>query len=141
MLRIPGKDRSLSWRCQAIASTMPLRRRLLLHLEDPFPGFRAPALNPARQFVLPLQLDDCVLLGDLGVGVAGDLAGLDAAAADFLPPRDVGAAQRVGPEAPRLQFLRCRHRLQTVRTHIRASLGGFWGDPAVHGWVNSGKDG
>jgi hypothetical protein len=47
----------------------------------------------------------------------------------------------VWPKAPRLQFLRCRHRLQNVRTHIRASLGGFWGDPAVDGWVNSGKDG
>jgi len=23
----------------------------------------------------------------------------------------------------------------------RDALGGFWGDPAVHGWVNSGKDG
>jgi hypothetical protein len=47
----------------------------------------------------------------------------------------------VWPKAPRLQFLRCRHRLQTVRTHIRAALGGNWGYPRVHTWVNSGKDG
>ena len=40
-----------------------------------------------------------VLFRDLRVGVAGDLAGLDAAAADFLPPGDVGAPQGVGPEA------------------------------------------
>jgi hypothetical protein len=46
----------------------------------------APALNPAREFVLPLQLDDGVLLGDLRVGMTGDLAGLDAATSDFLPP-------------------------------------------------------
>ena len=120
---------------------MSLSCRLLLYLDGLFPGFRAPALNPARELVLALQLDDGVLLGDLGVGVTGDLAGLDAAAADFLPPGDIGAAEGVWPKAPRLQFLRCRHRLQTVRTHIRASLGGFWGDPAVDGWVNSGKDG
>jgi len=79
------------------AINIALGRRLLLHLEDLFligllPGFRAPDLNSARQFVLPFQLHDCVLFRDLRVGVAGDLAGFDAAAANFLPPRDVGAA-------------------------------------------------
>jgi hypothetical protein len=57
-----------------------------------FRRLRAPTLNSARQFLLPLQLDDGVLLAGLRVGVAGDFAGLDPAAADFLPPRDVGAA-------------------------------------------------
>ena len=50
-----------------------LRRGLFFHLEDLFltgllPGLRAPALNPARQFVLPLQLHDGVLLRDFRVG-------------------------------------------------------------------------
>jgi hypothetical protein len=56
-------------------------------------------LDGARQLVLPLQLDDRVLLRDLRVGVAGNLAGFDAAAADFLPSRDIGAAQGVRPKA------------------------------------------
>ena len=46
-----------------------------------------------------IQLHDRVLLGDLRVGVAGDLAGLDAAAADFLLPGDIGAAEGVRPKA------------------------------------------
>jgi hypothetical protein len=50
----------------------------------------APALNPARKFVLPLHLDNGVLLRDLRVGVVGDLAGFDAAA-DFLPPDNIRA--------------------------------------------------
>ena len=29
----------------------------------------------------------------------------------------------------------------TTRTFARSELGGFWGDPDVHGWVNSSKDG
>jgi hypothetical protein len=55
----------------------------------------AVTLNPARQLLLPPHLDDGVLLGDLRVGVAGDLRGLDAAAADLLPRGDVGAAWRL----------------------------------------------
>jgi hypothetical protein len=37
-------------------------------------------------------MDNGVLLRNPRVGVAGDLAGLNAAAADFLPPGDIGAA-------------------------------------------------
>ena len=46
-----------------------------------------------------LQSDQRVLLRDGGAGVAGDLARLDAAAADLLPPRDVGAPQGVRSKA------------------------------------------
>jgi hypothetical protein len=59
-------------------------------------AFRTPALNPAREFVLPFQLHNGVLLGDLRVDVAGDFTGFDAAAADFLPPYDVGTAEGMG---------------------------------------------
>jgi hypothetical protein len=60
-----------------------------------FRRLRVHALNPAREFVLPFQLRNGVLLCDLHVRMAGDLAGLDAAAADLLPPRDIGAPQGV----------------------------------------------
>ena len=56
-------------------------------------------LDAARQFVLPLQPRQCVLLRDRGAGVPRDLARLDAAAADLLPPRDVGAPERVRSKA------------------------------------------
>jgi hypothetical protein len=67
--------------------------------------------------------------------VAGDLAGLDGAAADFLPPRDVSLSLEIRRDAGVCAFLG-----QFLAGHLPA-LGGFWGDPAVHGWVNSGKDG
>jgi len=62
-------------------------------------GLRQLVLNPARQFVLSLQLHEGVILGDLGAGVAGDLGGLDGGAADLLTPGDVGAPEGVWPEA------------------------------------------
>ena len=51
-------------------------------------GLRQPLLNPARQFLLTLELNDGVVLGDPGRGMASDLGGLDGAAADLLPRGD-----------------------------------------------------
>jgi hypothetical protein len=63
---------------------------------------------------LPLQLDDGVLFRDLRVGVTGDLAGFDAAAPYFLPPRDVGSAQRVRPEAGEVAAFGVRRPLERL---------------------------
>ncbi len=56
-------------------------------------------LDAPRQFVLPLRSYEGVLAGHFEVGVARDLRRLDGAAADFLPPRDVRAAEGVRTQA------------------------------------------
>ena len=45
---------------------------------DPLPRLHPLALDSARQFLLPPELNHGVLLGDLGVRVSGDLGRLDA---------------------------------------------------------------
>jgi len=62
-------------------------------------GLGSLGLDQSRELVLALQADQRVLLRDGGAGVTGDLARLDTAAADLLPPRDVGAPERVRSEA------------------------------------------
>ena len=52
---------------------------------------REPLLNPPRQFILPFRCNERVLARHFKVAVAGDLGGLDRAAADFLTSGDVGA--------------------------------------------------
>jgi hypothetical protein len=79
-----------------------LRRRLLLHLDHLLAllrRLRSLVLDAPRLFVLAVQLDERVLLRDRGAREPCDLARLDAAAADLLPPRDVGAPERVLAEA------------------------------------------
>src|SRR5579871_1471461 len=56
-------------------------------------------LDAPGQFRLAVQLDHGVFLGHPGAGVAGDARRLDTRSANFLSPRDVGAAQGVEPEA------------------------------------------
>ena len=46
--------------------------------------------------------------------MACDLAGLNAGAADLLPPRDVRAAERVRAEPEEVQTLGCRRLLERV---------------------------
>jgi|ERR1017187_369254 hypothetical protein len=86
------------WRVNAVETEAA---SALFHDLQPFLAtlrcLRVPALNPAREFVLPLQLANRVLLGDLRVGVAGDLRSLDAAAADLLPLADVGSTEGMRP--------------------------------------------
>jgi hypothetical protein len=69
--------KQLLWTTTALPSSSRqlLARSLLCRL-------RAPALNPPRQLVLAPRLHRGVLLRDVGVGMAGDLAGLDAPCAD-----------------------------------------------------------
>ena len=93
-------------------------------------------LNPARQLLLALQLDDRVFLGDLRARMACDLAGLDAGAADLLPPRDVGAAERVRAETeevadPRLPaaFWSALRTPESQRRLLRVIV--LWEDPGV----------
>src|ERR1035441_5959330 len=49
---------------------------------------------------------------------AGDLAGLDAAAADFLPPGDVGAAQEVREQRIRKRERRLQPQPWGLSTHL-----------------------
>ncbi|MEK7992645.1 MAG: hypothetical protein AAB403_02465, partial [Planctomycetota bacterium] len=55
-------------------------------------------LDSPRQLVLTFRSHECVGARHLKVVVAGDLGGLNGAAADLLLPRHVGAAEGVGPE-------------------------------------------
>src|SRR5687768_12100704 len=93
-----------------------------LHLDDfplaPFTGLCPLRLNPPGQFLLPPQLNDRVLFGDLGVRVPGNLRSLNAAAADFLPPCDVRATKGMRTEAGEVAALRGRGSLQRL-THTR----------------------
>ena len=60
---------------RGLTPNVVLRRRMRLHKLQVLPAFRglrALLLNPAREFLLPPQLDDRVLFGHLSVRVAGD---------------------------------------------------------------------
>ena len=65
------------------------------------------ALNATRQFFLAPQLHDRVLFCDFGIGMAGDLGSLDAAAANLLAPGDVGPPQRMRTKAKEVAALGC----------------------------------
>lgn len=60
-----------------------------------FSRSRQPVLDGAGQILLPLDLDLRILLGHPNGAVAGDLGSLDSAAADLLPPRDIGPPEGV----------------------------------------------
>jgi hypothetical protein len=77
-------------------------------------GGRQPLLYPPGQFVLPLRRHERVLAGHLQVGVASDLRCLDRAAADFLPPGDVGAAEGVRAQARKVATFGGRRLMQGV---------------------------
>ncbi len=61
-------------------------------------------LDSTRKLFLPPELNNGVLLGHLGAGVTGNTRGLDARPANFLPPSDVRAAERVRSKAGEAQF-------------------------------------
>jgi hypothetical protein len=62
-------------------------------------------LDAAGEFLLTVQPNDCVLLGNLGVGVAADMLRFDAAATDLLTPRGVGSAEGVRSETRKVGAL------------------------------------
>jgi len=79
-----------------------------------FCGRRQPLLNSPGQFVLPLGRHEGLLARHLQVGVAGDVGGLDGAAADLLSPSDVGAAERVRTRTREVAAHRSRGRVQRL---------------------------
>lgn len=102
-------------------------------------------LNAAREFVLPLGRHGGVVARHLKVGVASDFGGLDRAAADLLPPGDIGSSERVRPqtgevgaimdhEAPRERSLRDLAKMRAEAKQIAAMALRFMMD--VTGWVD-----
>ena len=94
LARRPRGLRALALRGQFVGHRRLAGDRLVLAR-----GPGALGLDQAGQLVLTVEAHQRVLLRDRGAGVAGDLARLDAAAADLLPPRDVGAPERVRSKA------------------------------------------
>jgi hypothetical protein len=65
-------------------------------LRDFLRGLGAHLLDAAGQRIVPFTADDRVAQSRGHLGMAGDLADLDGAPADVLPPCDAGAAGRAG---------------------------------------------
>ena len=99
-----------SWRLRPETLGRPARRPLAV-LAEVGPWLpRGPCellLDSPRQLVLPLRRDERVLTRHLEAAVAGDFGGFDGAAADLLPPGDVGAAEGCGPSPGKSQPSAC----------------------------------
>jgi hypothetical protein len=75
-------------------------------------------LNPTRQFILSRRGDKRIIAGHLQVTVSGDLRRLARASAHLLPPRDIGAPERVWIQPFEVAvFSGCRASL-TPESHI-----------------------
>ena len=77
-------------------------------------GFSKPFLDGPREVFLPPQLDVGVVVGHIHVAMAGDLTGLNRACAHFLPPRNIGSAERMHSKTVELA------------ASGRASFSAFW---------------
>ena len=62
-------------------------------------GLSEPLLYGPRQFLLPAQLDVGVVVGHIDAAVTRNLAGLDGAGTNLLPPGDVRTPQGVQTKA------------------------------------------
>ena len=71
-------------------------------------------LNTPRQFVLALGRHQGIFSGHFQIAVPGNLGGFDGAAADLLPPSDVGSPEGVRPQAGEIATL-CRGRVERER--------------------------
>src|ERR1700733_15105609 len=67
-----------------------------------------PLLDQAGEFFLPVELDLGVAFRHPDGTVAGDFRCLNARPADLLPPRNIGAPERMRPEALEVAALRLR---------------------------------